>query len=71
MPGMPAGKPAGVRCLHLDAALRCRLWGDPRRPAVCDSLKPAPDLCGADRHDAMRLLAHLERLTAPEPSPCT
>jgi hypothetical protein len=74
MPGLPNGKPAGVRCLHLDDALRCRLWGDPRRPAVCDSLKPAPDLCGDDRDGAMRLLARLEVLTAPsspaEPAAC-
>lgn len=65
MPGLPEGKPAGVRCPHLDDALRCRLWGDPRRPAVCDSLRPAPDLCGTNRDEAMHLLTRLEWLTAP------
>ncbi|HRZ01930.1 MAG TPA: YkgJ family cysteine cluster protein, partial [Burkholderiaceae bacterium] len=27
LPGMPDGKPAGVPCAHLDADLRCALWG--------------------------------------------
>lgn len=66
---MPDGKPAGVRCLHLDDEARCRLWGDPRRPAVCASLKPGPDLCGVGTSDAMRIIGRLERLTAPAPSP--
>jgi hypothetical protein len=74
LPGLPHGKPAGMRCPHLDGALRCRLWGDPRRPAVCDSLKPAPDLCGDDPEEAMRLLERLEVLTTPsspaEAGPC-
>ncbi|MGB8544503.1 MAG: YkgJ family cysteine cluster protein, partial [Azonexus sp.] len=28
------GKPAGVACRHLDAALRCAIFGQPGRP-VC------------------------------------
>lgn len=62
---MPDGKPAGVRCVHLDDDLRCRLFGDPRRPAVCASLRPGPDLCGATRDEAMVLIARLERSTSP------
>lgn len=62
---MPQGKPAGVPCVQLDEALRCRLFGHPERPAFCGTLKPGPDMCGASRQDAMALLAALERATAP------
>ncbi|WP_394788903.1 YkgJ family cysteine cluster protein, partial [Rhodoferax sp.] len=47
IPGMPGGKPAGVHCVQLDADLRCRLFGLPERPAVCASLAPTPEMCGA------------------------
>lgn len=63
IPGMPAGKPAGVPCVQLDDQLRCRLFGRPERPAVCVRLRPSLDMCGADRFEAMRMLATLERLT--------
>lgn len=62
---MPQGKPAGVPCVQLDEALRCRLFGRPERPAFCGTLKPGPDMCGASRQDAMAWLAALERATAP------
>lgn len=65
IPGMEGGKPAGVRCVQLDDADRCRIFGDPRRPAVCASLAPSPQMCGTRREMAMRWLADLERLTAP------
>lgn len=65
MPGMPHGKPAGVACLHLDDALRCRLFGQPGRPAFCATLKPGPSMCGTTRGEAMAMLADLERATAP------
>lgn len=61
---MPEGKPAGVRCIQLDGADRCRLFGDPRRPAVCGSLQPAAEMCGDGRSHALRYLARLEVLTA-------
>ncbi len=62
---MPQGKPAGVPCVQLDDALRCRLFGQPERPAFCATLKPGPDMCGTRRTEAMALLAALERATAP------
>jgi hypothetical protein len=64
IPGMPDGKPAGVRCVQLDEANRCRLFGDPARPAVCRSLKPEPSMCGDRNDEAMATLAAWERLTA-------
>jgi Fe-S-cluster containining protein len=64
IPGMPGGKPAGVRCIQLDQANLCRIFGSPDRPAVCTSLQPALDMCGNSRTHAMHYLATLERLTA-------
>ncbi|WP_017461690.1 YkgJ family cysteine cluster protein [Dyella ginsengisoli] len=63
IPGMPQGKPAGVRCVQLDNANRCRLFGRPERPAVCASLRPEPAMCGDDRDHAMRWLTRLEAAT--------
>jgi len=60
---MPRGKPAGVRCIQLDARERCRLFGDPRRPAVCAGLQPQREMCGATRAQALRWLTQLEYLT--------
>ena len=62
------GKPAGVRCVQLDDALRCRIFGRPERPAVCRQLRPSLEMCGP-RDDrgahATLYLARLEALTAP------
>lgn len=65
IPGMPDGKPAGVPCVQLDDDLRCRLFGDPRRPAVCGSLQPSTAMCGPDRVHAMYWLTQLEAQTHP------
>jgi len=65
IPGMPQGKPAGVRCVQLDADERCRLFGKPERPAVCASLRPSPAMCGASRDQAIAILERLERQTRP------
>ena len=68
---MPGGKPAGVRCVQLDAHLRCRLFGLPERPAVCASLAASPEMCGESREQAMLWIGRLERLTAPNAAPPT
>ncbi|OZI74329.1 YkgJ family cysteine cluster protein [Bordetella genomosp. 12] len=65
IPGMPDGKPAGVPCIQLDEAMRCRIFGHPERPRVCGSLAPARDMCGDTRHEALHWLTQVERLTAP------
>jgi Fe-S-cluster containining protein len=65
IPGMPHGKPAGIPCVQLDEALRCRLFGSPDRPPVCVSLRPTPAMCGAERDEALRHLAWLEEQTGP------
>jgi uncharacterized protein len=65
IPGMPQGKPAGVRCVQLDEANRCRLFGRPERPAFCGGLQPSVEMCGHTREQAMAWIASLERATAP------
>jgi uncharacterized protein len=66
IPGMPDGKPAGVRCVQLSDDNRCLLYGDPRRPLVCIEFQAMPDVCGSSREEAMELLAQMERETAPK-----
>ena len=66
IPGMPQGKPAGVACVQLDEELRCRLFGDPRRPAVCASLLPSAAMCRGSSWQALRWLSRLERSTRPD-----
>lgn len=63
IPGMPDGKPAGVRCLHLSDDNRCRLFGDPTRPNVCRQFQASREICGETSEEADALLSELERLT--------
>jgi Fe-S-cluster containining protein len=66
IPGMPSGKPAGVRCVQLLADFRCALFGKTERPAVCASLRPQESMCGGSREEALQRLAYLERVTRPD-----
>lgn len=65
IPGMPQGKPAGVRCVQLSDDDRCQIFGQPERPAVCSSLRPQEEMCGASQHEALVILNALERATSP------
>jgi uncharacterized protein len=65
IPGMPDGKPAGVRCVQLTADNRCLLFGKPERPAVCRHLQPSEEMCGSSADEALLRLALLEIATAP------
>lgn len=65
IPGMPDGKPAGVRCIQLADDNRCKIFGRPERPAFCGGLQPSAEMCGTSRESAMVWLADLERATAP------
>lgn len=65
IPGMPDGKPAGVRCVQLTDDNRCRIFGQPDRPEVCSRLRPSQEMCGDSMHHALIYLSELERLTAP------
>jgi len=61
IPGMPEGKPAGVRCPHLTDDLRCALFNSPERPAVCSAFKAEPEFCGTNPEEAYRILYDLSR----------
>jgi Fe-S-cluster containining protein len=63
IPGMPGGKPAGVRCVQLTHDNRCAIFSDPRRPAVCAHLQAEPVMCGDGRLHALRWLSELEAAT--------
>jgi uncharacterized protein len=65
--GMPHGKRAGERCVHLDATTRCQLFGLPERPQFCSDLKAEPSMCGTTDAEAMAILTTLERATEPTP----
>ncbi len=65
IPGMPQGKPAGVRCAQLTDDNRCRLFGLPERPAVCVSLRPSQEMCGTSNEQAFAYLRWLDEATSP------
>ncbi|HEX4509349.1 MAG TPA: YkgJ family cysteine cluster protein [Burkholderiaceae bacterium] len=65
LPGMPNGKPAGVRCVQLDENMRCRIFRRPERPAFCSGLKPSEEMCGESRAHAVAWLTSLEHATRP------
>jgi Fe-S-cluster containining protein len=65
IPGMPHGKPAGVRCIQLTADNRCAIFGRPERPAVCGRLQPSAAMCGANAAEAIAHLRALEAATRP------
>jgi hypothetical protein len=64
---MPHGKPAGVRCIQLDDSNRCKVFGQPGRPAVCGGLQAQAEMCGPTALHAMQYLARLEALTSTPP----
>lgn len=64
IPGMPDGKPAGVRCVQLDERNLCKLFGDARRPAVCAAFEADAEACGQSNEQALHILTEWERITA-------
>ena len=64
IPGMPQGKPAGVRCVQLTAENHCAIFGQPERPAVCAAFSADPAVCGSSTAEALHLLGWLEQSTA-------
>lgn len=63
IPGMPNGKPAGIRCVQLNDANLCQLFGHPTRPRVCLTFDYDPSLCGNDNAAALRNITTLEAAT--------
>ena len=63
IPGMPGGKPAGVRCVQLSADNQCHVYNHPDRPKVCEQFEASEETCGSSQAEALRLLAELEANT--------
>ncbi|MBI9106110.1 MAG: YkgJ family cysteine cluster protein [Spirochaetales bacterium] len=66
IPGMPGGKPGGLRCVNLDEKNRCIIWGRPDYPSACANFTPSLEFCGSTNEEAARLLAEAEEATNPE-----
>ncbi|MGA4633678.1 YkgJ family cysteine cluster protein [Pseudomonas solani] len=64
IPGMPKGKAAGERCIHLSVEHLCSIFGQPDRPKVCADFDADLFVCGDSREEAIRLLGWLEQETA-------
>jgi hypothetical protein len=59
IPGMPDGKPVGIRCVHLTEDYRCAIYNHPLRPKSCAGFKAEPEFCGSDRDEALQILFSL------------
>lgn len=66
IPGMPKGKPAGVRCIQLTEDNKCKLFGKEGRPRVCIGLAPSEEMCGVTNKEAYTYLKDLEEKTSPD-----
>jgi hypothetical protein len=58
-----------MACVQLDADWRCRIFGQPQRPACCSGLPPSVEMCGTSREAALDYLTRLEQATCPNPPP--
>ncbi|MGB1091165.1 MAG: YkgJ family cysteine cluster protein [Oceanobacter sp.] len=66
IPGMPEGKPAGVRCIQLSDSNLCQIFGQPDRPLVCERFKADEAVCGSSNEQALITLMELESITAKD-----
>jgi Fe-S-cluster containining protein len=66
IPGMPQGKPAGIRCIQLTDDNKCKIFRQKDRPKVCGSLAPSEEMCGKTSEEALIYLKNLEELTSPK-----
>nr|WP_321412275.1 YkgJ family cysteine cluster protein [uncultured Carboxylicivirga sp.] len=63
IPGMPKGKPAGVKCVNLSDDFSCKIFGHPDRPGVCGGFTAEKLVCGDTQKDAFKILSELEGIT--------
>lgn len=63
IPGMPNGKPAGIRCCNLDENNLCSIYGKENYPKVCFNFKPDIEMCGDSNEHAKTYLEMLEKET--------
>jgi len=63
LPGMPHGKPAGIRCINLDCDNWCTMYATEQYPPVCRNFKSSYEMCGETKEHAETYLKRLEELT--------
>ncbi|NVK11774.1 MAG: YkgJ family cysteine cluster protein [Gammaproteobacteria bacterium] len=63
LPGMPNGKPAMIRCIHLSDENQCRIFESPDRPDFCARFKAEPSICGDTMDDAIERIKWLDEET--------
>jgi Fe-S-cluster containining protein len=63
IPGMPDGKPAGVKCIHLGEDYSCGIYE--QRPGVCVDFQAEEMVCGNNRQEALTILSWLESASDP------
>ncbi|EKO3839029.1 zinc/iron-chelating domain-containing protein [Vibrio parahaemolyticus] len=63
IPGMPEGKPAGVRCIQLNESNLCSIFNSAARPAVCEEFKSDAVICHSGPEEALKILSELENTT--------
>ena len=66
IPGMPEGKPAGLRCVQLDEHNYCQIFSQSDRPKTCGQFQAERSFCGETRQQALKCLAELEQLSQPD-----
>ena len=59
LPGMPDGKPAGVRCIHLLDNYKCDIYNSNDYPRVCSGFNAEKEFCGSSQEEAMKILGSL------------
>ena len=59
--GMPEGKPAGEKCIHLTEDYKCKLFNSPKRPQFCIDFQAEELVCGNNRTEALKVLSKLEQ----------
>ena len=60
LPGMPDGKPAGIRCINLDEENNCRIYKSDNYPQVCRDFKASLEMCGENNDFAFDYFWSLE-----------
>lgn len=65
LPGMPNGKPAGVRCVNLDDANNCTIHNTKLYPAICRSFPTDKEMCGTTNEYAYKYIEEMENTTKP------
>ncbi len=59
IPGLPDGKRAGIKCIHLQKDYSCGIYE--QRPRVCIDFRAEELVCGTSRQEALTILSRLEK----------